>query len=306
MTAQARPVVVGVNGSKDNLGALRYGAEEARRTGAPLKLVHVVPDYVPIAPMMPLSPDDLTGMGAALLARSEATARELAPDVEVEGWIHHGNRPVELARAAANARILVIGRDSRPLVERALTGDVGTGVAARSPVPMVEVSSTWHPDEARGVVLVGVKSPEHADALLGDAMPLASERGAALVVLHAWKLPGGYDDVIESRVASDEWRRRTMAEIETMLAPWRTAFPDVKVEVRVTHDHASHALVQASAEADVLVVVRRAHGVPAAAHLGGTARAVLRASHCPVRVVPPMILPLLPALVLENSGAMVR
>lgn len=306
MTAQVRPVVVGVNGSKDNLGALRYAAEEARRAGLPLRLVHVVPDYVPIAPMIPLAPEDLTAMGAALLARAEATVREVAPDLEVEGWICHGSRAIELTRIAADGKLLVIGRDDRPLVERVLTGDVGAGVAARSSVPMVEVTSDWQPGEARGVVLVGVKSPDHADSLLGDAMALASARGAALLVLHAWKLPGGYDDIIESRVATDEWRQQSVAEMDTLLEQWRAAYPDVEVELRVVHDHAAHALVQASAEADVLVVVRRGHGVPAAVHLGSTARAVLRAARCPVRVVPPEALPVMPTLVLEDAGAIVR
>ena len=55
----------------------------------------------------------------------------------------------------------------------------------------------------------------------------------------------------------------------------------------MVHDHAGHALVEASRDADMVVIVRRAHGVPASVHLGGTARAVLRSAHCPVRVVAP-------------------
>jgi nucleotide-binding universal stress UspA family protein len=61
----------------------------------------------------------------------------------------------------------------------------------------------------------------------------------------------------------------------------------VKVEVRVEHDHPAHALVEASREADVVVITRRTRGVPAATHLGGTARVVLRSAHSPVRIVAP-------------------
>ena len=39
-------VVVGIDGSEANLGALRYAVAEATTTGAALKLVHVVPDLV--------------------------------------------------------------------------------------------------------------------------------------------------------------------------------------------------------------------------------------------------------------------
>jgi nucleotide-binding universal stress UspA family protein len=61
------------------------------------------------------------------------------------------------------------------------------------------------------------------------------------------------------------------------------------VETKVVHDYAPTALEQASRGADLLVLVRRAHGVPAATHLGGTARGVLRTAACPVRVVPPRL-----------------
>lgn len=303
MTSQPRPVVIGVDGSEANAGALRYGVEEARRTGASVKLVHVVPDYVPISPMMPLTPSELTETGASVLRHAEEQVRQLAPDLEVEGWLHHGTRPVQLANAAERAQVVVVGRDNRPLLERLLRGDTAAGVAARSSVPMVLVPADWTPGPERGVVLVGVKSPSHSTALLGDAIGLAAERGAKLVVLHAWKLPSGYDDIIETRVAADDWRRQSIDEMEALLKDWRVSFPDVEVEIRVVHDHPSFALVEGSAEADVVVLVRRAHGVPAATHLGGTARAVLRSAHCPVRVVPPDAIGSIPGLVLEQAGA---
>ena len=305
MTASSRPVVVGVDGSKDNLGALRYGTEEARRAGVPLKLVHVVPDYVPISPMMPLTPEDLEQTGATVLTRSEEQAHALEPAVQVEGWLHHGTRPVELVRGAEDGRVLVVGRDNRPLVERILRGDAAAGVAARSTVPMVLVASDWEPGRERGVVVVGVKSPKHADALLGDAMELASATAAKLVVIHAWKAPSGYDDIIESRIVAQEWRQRAVNEVESLLANWRAAYPGVETEIRVVHDHAAHALVEASSEADVLVIVRRAHGVPAAAHLGATARAVLRTAHCPTRVVPPETEPATPKPAPQDAAALV-
>lgn len=286
MTAQAQPVVVGVDGSKDNLGALRYGVGEARRAGVPLKLVHVVPDHLPISPLVATTSGDLTQAGAEILARSEDAARAIDPEVEVVGWLHHGGRPIELVHGAEEGQVLVVGRDNRPLVQRLLRGDAAAAVAARSTVPMVVVPADWEPAPSRGVVVVGVKSPEQAAALLGDAMALASESGARLVVVHAWKMPGGYDDIIDSRIAAEEWRLRAEREVATLLGDWCAAYPGVETEVRVVHDHAAHALIEASGEADELVIVRRAHGLPAA-HLGATARAVLRAARCPVRVVPP-------------------
>jgi nucleotide-binding universal stress UspA family protein len=306
MTAQSRPVVIGVDGSAANIGALRFGVEEARRIGAPVKLVHVVPDYIPVSPMMPMTPVDLTETGTAILASVEERARELGPDLDISAWLHHGTRPVQLSQAAECGRVLVVGRDDRPLMERLLRGDTAAGVAARATVPLVVVPSSWTPGLEHGVVLVGVKSPTHATELLGDAMRLASERGAKVVVLHAWKLPSEYDDIIGARVAVEDWRHESALEMDALLQDWRRAYPDVEIEVRVVHDHAAHALLAASAEADIVVVVRRGHGVPASVHLGSVARALLRSGSVPVRIVSPDAIGPTPELVLEKDGALAR
>ena len=90
------------------------------------------------------------------------------------------------------------------------------------------------------------------------------------------------------------------------MRPWRAVYPDVDATIRVVHDRPGHALVEASAAADLLVLVRRAHGVPSATHLGGTARGVLRHAECPVMVVPPTKAPELPSLVLESDGQLLK
>lgn len=304
------PVVVGVDGTTANRGALRYAAQEARRSGGGLRLVHVVPDYVPISPMMPLLPGDLTETGAAILSQVEDEVRAHASDVPVESWLRHGSRATELVRAAADAGVLVVGRDDRPVVTRLVDGDTATRTAARATVPVVEVPPRWHADvdpvHDHGVVLVGVKSPAHADALLGQAFAAARERSARLTVLHAWHLPSAYDDLIEGRVAREQIRQEGTAEVEQLLEHWRTGCPEVDVEVRIVHDRPAHALLEASASADLVIIVRRGHGVPAATHLGGTARAVLRNAECPVMVVPPTPAAEAVGLILESEGQLLR
>lgn len=264
-------VVVGVDGSEANRGALRYAVAEARSTGAALKLVHVVPDHLPTPALVPVTPQELDDLGHQFLRDAVETVRALDPDLAVEGWLHHGTRPVELAHGAEGARVLVVGRDGRPLLERLLRGDTATGVAARAAVPVVEVPADWspRPPDADHVVVVAVKVADRAATLLADAFGLAAQRAATLVVLHATKADSG----------------AATLGIEAVLRDWRARFPDVKVDVRVVPEPASDAVVAASRDADLVVVGRRGRGVPAATHLGTTARAVLRAAHSPVRVV---------------------
>jgi nucleotide-binding universal stress UspA family protein len=278
-------LVVGVDGSPDSLRALRYAGAEAASTGAVLRLVHVVPDFVPVSPMLPNVPIDLVPLGSSVLEKASGRVTRWFPGIEVETRLLRGDAAGRLAANAADAAAVVVGRDERPLLERLLRGDTATALAARSTAPVVVVPARWDGDTGR--IVVGVKSSRHAPELLAEAFRVARQRHASLLVVHAWKLPGAYDDIIEARVDLDTLRAEAVREMKGLLQELRGAFPDVPVEVEVVHDHAAHALVEASRVADLVVVGRRGHGVPAAVHLGSTTRAVLRAAPCPVRVVAP-------------------
>lgn len=300
---RSRGVVVGVDGSTASVKALRYARAEAARHGERVDVVHVVPDYAPLAGMYPVSPDELMAAGRSALRSTLDQLGPVAPDVPMTTHLRRGSVVTILAAAADDACGIVVGSDRRPVAMRLLTGNVSTGVAARASVPLVSVPDTWSAERSTGVVLVGVKRTDRAGALLAEAFAVAQERGCRLRVLHAWRLPSGYDDIIADRVAFEDWQQRARRELDRLAAPWQRRHPDVEVELVTVHDQAAHALVDASAEADELVIVRRAHGIPAAAHLGSTARTVLLYAHCPVRVVPGLDVPVLPDLALAGRAS---
>ncbi|WP_374455420.1 universal stress protein [Nocardioides sp.] len=309
MSSNARParrtqdVLVGVDGSPASANAIRYARAEAARSGGAVDVVHVVPDVAPMNGFYPVPPDELMEAGAAALDASlEQVDRD--DDVPVRAHVRRGHVVGTLTELGRRARVIVVGSDRRPVSMRLLTGNVSTGLSARAAVPVVSVPDTWSADRATGVVLVGVKHPDHAEALLAEAFEVARERGSRLAVLHAWRLPIAYDDLLAGDPGTlKDWAVRAERELEEVIAPWRASHPDVEVDVRCVHDQAAHALVVASEDADELVVVRRSHGVPAAAHLGSTARAVLLYAHCPVRVVPAVHVPMVLDLDLEAAGA---
>lgn len=281
-------VVVGVDGTPASVSALRYAMRAATISGGRVEVCHVVPDVVPMTGAYPLPPEDVMAAGRATI---ETTVAQAGPSSVVEVATHLCRGPVvrTLTTVGRDAHAIVVGSDRRTAPMRLLTGNVSTGVAARAAVPVVSVPETWRTDGSTGTVVVGIKRPEHSDALVGEAFAVAQSCGSRLVVLHAWRFPAAYDDVIVSdRATLAEWATRAEREVDDLVDPWRRAHPDVDVEVRVVHDHAAHALVEASREADELVIVRRAHGFPAAAHLGACARTVLLHAHCPVRIVPGM------------------
>ncbi|MDR7255143.1 nucleotide-binding universal stress UspA family protein [Nocardioides sp. BE266] len=304
MSSRNHDVVVGVDGTPASANAIRYARAEAARNGGAVDVVHVVPDVPALSGFQPVPPDELMAAGRAALEASLALAGPPPRRVEERSHLRRGHVVPLLTEAGRTARAVVLGSDRRPVSMRLLTGNVSTGVSARSTVPVVSVPETWSVDRDTRVVVVGVKHPEHAGALLTEAFEVARERRSRLVVLHAWRLPIAYDDLLAGDPGTvQDWAGRAVRELEDAIAPWRSSHPDVDVELRCVHDQAAHALVTASEEADELLLVRRSHGLPAAAHLGSTARAVLLYAHCPIRVVPAVHVPVLLDLDLEAAGA---
>ena len=86
------PILVGVDGSRASSAAIRYAAHEALRLGAPLRLVHVLAEFVPMAPMAPLMPSDLEDTGRAILARAVDEACALLPTDQVSSSLIDGPR----------------------------------------------------------------------------------------------------------------------------------------------------------------------------------------------------------------------
>ena len=269
-----------------------------------MRLVHVVAGFVPMAPMHPLIPADLEDTGRAILARAVDEARALQPTVSLSSSLLHGPRVHALVQVARHARLIVFGHERHPTFDRVLTGSTVTGVAAAAACPVVAVPPDWTATVEHGTVLVGAKSMTESPQLLRRAFETAAKRHARLVLLHAWELPAEYDDLITARVDEVGWRDRAQQTIARAIMPFQDAYPEVKVDIRVVHGQAAHALRRASDGADVLLLARRARGFPIG-HLGGTARALLRHSACPVAVVPPANEPESGLdLVLESHGVL--
>ena len=277
-------ILVGVDGSEGSASAVRYAATEASRTGAAVLLVHVVPDYVAMSPMLPVAPGDLDAAGQAILDRAVEAARALGA-VRVGSTLVRGQRTRFLVRAGEHAGLIVLGREARSPLERLVTNATTIGVAARSTCPTIAVPPGWTPRAGRPRVVVGLKTLVHSRALLQRAFLLASQRDADLVLVHVWELPSGYDDIIARRTVELEWSDRVAEQIEPHLAEWRSAHPLIPVDLRVVHGQPAQTLRDASLEADLLMLARRPHRFPGG-HLGGTARVLLRESGCPTEVVP--------------------
>lgn len=287
MSTQQEPVVVGVGGSaRASEAAVRYGVEQAHVLGTGLRLVHVVPTYVPMAPMLPMPPEDLQDVGLEVVDEFAAVAREHLPADRISTAVVTGPRGAQLVAAARHAPMLVLGHEQHPVLDRLLVGTTVAGVAAQAEVPVVVVPTGWSSEEERRCVVVGVKSVDHAAPVVRRAFETAARQGARVLLVHAWELQGQYDDLITSRVDLEEWSAHVGMALAKTIAPIREAWPDVPLEIRVLHGQPARLLRDVSREGDLLVLAKRTHAFPAG-HLGATGRILLRESRCPVEVVPP-------------------
>ncbi|MFN8172467.1 MAG: universal stress protein [Candidatus Nanopelagicales bacterium] len=129
-----------------------------------------------------------------------------------------------------------------------------------------------------------------AMSALDFAFQAASRAGSRLIAVHAWDVPS-YDLIVVpdgpvplplSDVADDEVRLAAEA-----LAGFRDEYPDVTVEERLVRAPAVQALVDASAEASLLVVGTHGRSPALGALLGSVSHGVLHKASIPVAVVPP-------------------
>lgn len=307
-TTQQRPVVVGHDGTYASSGALRFALAEARRSGAPVRVVHAMPLRTSAFLDLPIHAEELDAEREQVEATLRAEVARLADDVQVQVVSCHGVPAAVLLGTAADARLVVLGREHRVGLQRLLAGATTEGVAARAASPVVVVPESWRDDQTpRRRVVVALKSPEHSSELLGAAFSWAEQTAAAIRVVHAW----APDDQLDGH-RPDGWTpqvllvERAAASIDELLLPWRRAHPSVAVSVEVHSADPRSDLLEETAAADLVVLLRGVSPL-LGPHLGGVLRTVLHAANCPVLVVPATAGSLPPLdLELERAGTLLR
>lgn len=286
-------ILAGVDGTDAGLAAARYAAAEAARTGAVLHLVYVVDPYappLPTWPVAPTSPDSRMGqLGRAILAEAEEAVADSGAVVST--YLLLGLPATVLAQQAARARLVVLGDQPRVLLDRILTSSIIAPVAAHAAVPTIAVPATWTPGDEPREIVVGVQDAAGSIALVRRGLEVAAERGAPLRLMHAWHAFGAYQDYLtvgsEEQAWVDRAERELTAALETARADLGPGAADVDARIDIVHAQTAYALVEASRTADLLIL-GRGRNFLGFGHLGGTARAVLRESLCPVEIDPPV------------------
>jgi nucleotide-binding universal stress UspA family protein len=285
-----RPVTVGLNGSLESNAAADWAAREALRRERSLQLVYAW-DWLPnTAPAIGALPEHQRG-AEHMLSETAAALKERYPDLSITTRQFEDDPPTALSAAADEADLLVLGSRGLGGIRGFLVGSVALATVARVTRPVVLVRALEQGEDlsvAQRDVVLGLDVRDPSDALIGFAFDAAARRGANLRVLYAWSLPPiyGYNPGgLDPRLNADLGEAESQAFTETM-RPWRAKFPGIEVTEQLVTGRAAHHLVDAAADADLLVVGRRIRRHAMGPHTGPVTHAVLHHAASPVAVVP--------------------
>jgi len=280
----ARAIIIGYDRSPDAEAAARWALDEAARTGAPVEFVYAYewPTWLPSASMVPAPavwPDGETDRAIkATLYKAVATARQAHPSVRVHLAIVSNSAALTLIDRSTEAGLVVLGCRGHSAVT-GLLGSVSVAVSAHAHCPVVVVRGT---PAADAPVVVGVDDSASAQSALGFAVEEAVARHVGLRVIRAWApVTGLWEEgpMVTRTVTAPE--RRSFDEL---VAVWRQKRPELDISAEAVVAHPAAALVEASKEAQLLVVGTRGHGVVAGMVLGSVGQHLLRHSACTVAV----------------------
>lgn len=287
-TESARPVVAGVDGSPSSLAAARFAAADAARREVPLHLVY---GYEP--PIYGYAPVGVVSFPAAEEERFRAdveamlagTVKQLHSDFPELGRIEYqlcsGGGATVLLEQSRTAALTVVGSRGVGGFSELLLGSVSAQVAAHAHGPVVVVRPPVDvppgPEQAPtgaaplSPVVVGYDDSAAARAALPFAVAEARRRDARLVLLNICDR-GGEEEAAKMLA-------RAVAE---------HAQGGIAVETRiVAAGNAEKAMVEASADAGLIVVGSRGRGGFAGLLLGSVSRALVHHARRPVAVVHP-------------------
>ncbi|MFF8910660.1 universal stress protein [Streptomyces olivaceoviridis] len=280
MSTRELPLVVGVDGSEQSLRAVDWAADEAALRGLPLRLVYASlwERYEGTSLAEDLGKPSEEVMAEDIVESAARRAYGRQAGVKVTTDVLPEEPEYALVRESRTASAMVLGSRGRSGIDEALLGSVSVTVAGHAHCPVIVLRGN-HDNRVRSGhrrVVLGVGGKPADAAAVRFAVEEARRRAVPLEAVRAWRCPAqGVPPRLHEERAEDE--------LATALQDLPT---DVQVHRRTVEGHARRVLLDASADADLLVVGARRREGHHGLQLGRVAHAVLHHSACPVAVVP--------------------
>lgn len=282
-------IVVGIDGSPASDAAVAWAARTASMRNVALTIVHVAPALSTSWSTSP-APSELASWqaneGRQILAGASTiaeTATEHGRRLRVDTELFIAVAIPTLVDLTKEAEMIVVGTRGIGALGRSVMGSVSSGLVchAHCPVAVIRDGEALGSEVARMPVLVGIDGSPTSELATEIAFDEASRRGVELVALHAWGARGSYEVPGLNRPVLEQEETEVLAE---RLAGWQEHYPDVSVRRVVAHGQPARLLVEASEDAQLIVVGSHGRGGFAGMLLGSVSSAVVQAAATPVIV----------------------
>jgi nucleotide-binding universal stress UspA family protein len=141
--SKVQKIVVGVDGSKSSITALRWALGEARLRGSEVEVIHtwsLTPMVDPMGFASYVSVEEIADAAKSLVDDVMRSVEEFVGKTKVSTRITRGPAAATLLEAAKDAELLVVGRRGRGGFIGLLLGSVAEQAAHHAPCPVVIVS----------------------------------------------------------------------------------------------------------------------------------------------------------------------
>ena len=273
--------------------ALQWAAYEARRRNAEVLAVscYSVPVYGSLEGAVYPTPDDIDlfkESAAAIVGRAIETVAEIDPKIVVEGMSAMSPAAIAIAEAARPGDEIVVGATGHGGLIDDLLGSVAMSVVHRSHVPVIVVPAKPAVEFGASMkkIVVGVDGSAPSLHALEWAYNEALVSDAELTAVHGWVYPysGPRTSVSEPRT---QMQLDAMEELKASLESLgpRLAGGSLHVHARLIEQSPAGAMLEESADADLVVVGSRGRGAVRSTLLGSVSRTVVQHATCPVAVI---------------------
>jgi nucleotide-binding universal stress UspA family protein len=282
--AERGHIVVGVDGPTESDNALRWAVDEAHARRLDVDVIHAWNHPVSVYPAdLYADPDAHRVAGARLLSHALATVDDTQSDTRITSRLVQEDAASALLDAAHDAELLVVGSRGRGGFAGLLLGSVSRTCMHLAPIPLVVVPPMWTQRPTHRIV-VGVDGSEPSREALGWAVAEAAAHDASLQVVNVYDLaplipPLGAPMPPESGLVD----KASLTLLEEMTAAADTS--GVDIDLITANGSPARTLLDAAADADLLVVGSRGLGGLRRLLVGSVSQQCVHHSTCPVAVV---------------------
>jgi nucleotide-binding universal stress UspA family protein len=278
MAGMTDEIIVGYDGSPGSELALHWAAGEARKRGTRLTVCHAWASEDPSLPTEPSMFDLARWQGEEIVNRGLHHAEPIAGPGGVQPLLVSGSPARVLCGQSDTARMVVVGSRGRGGLADLLLGSVAWQLAGHGRGRIVIVRGPGRlANTAPGPVVVGVDGSAASRAALAFAAEEAALRRAPLVA--ACALADAAGQIGSARDLEEEF--------SSLLTRWEKEHPGVTVLRQVTNGTPRTALLEAAAEAQMLILGSRGRGGICGMTLGSVTSVLVHHAPCPVGIVRP-------------------